>query len=422
MKNIFFLLVLLSLNCFADAEALKQDFISSLPKYAIAPPAQQAFCYMSNGKVEGYQPQKLQRIASLTKILTTYYASELADLSGSFETKIFIAGDRMHIAGGNDPYFEEDKILLLMQALNNEGYKTFRSVTFDDKFIFTDLGSDTHFQITPALVKSRLATIWGAKSASYVRGLWLSVQKFAKEEGVSLDTSRVPTLLAKSVTFSQVNPLANLAPTVLVHRSLPFHRILKSMNVMSKNHVAENIFRQMSKIKSFDQFMVERGFSTSEFKVLNGSGLPIETGKRFDNIATCELIMKVSMNLHESIKRQNLELSDIMAVNGGKDLGSFRNRFLRYPETHQAVISKTGTLMHTSSLAGFLQTNELIPFAILNHTSNLANARLFQDHFVSRMFFHLGEPEPLVYDKISIFPWDESEFLATALDQNLALN
>ena len=104
-------------------------------------------------------------------------------------------------------------------------------------------------------------------------------------------------------------------------------------------------------------------------------------------------------------------MSDIVGINGGKDLGTFRERFLDYPETHEAVVSKTGTLMHTSSLAGMLMTDTDIPFAILNHTKSVSSAKKFQDSFVARMFHHLGEPTPLDYTKISIFPWDGSEFL-----------
>lgn len=104
-------------------------------------------------------------------------------------------------------------------------------------------------------------------------------------------------------------------------------------------------------------------------------------------------------------------LSDIVAVNGGEDLGSFRDRFKDYPETHEAVISKTGTLMHSSTLAGVLLINGKVPFAILNHTTSTSNAKKFQDSFVSRFFYHLGEATPMDYSKISIFPWDGTSAL-----------
>jgi D-alanyl-D-alanine carboxypeptidase len=117
--------------------------------------------------------------------------------------------------------------------------------------------------------------------------------------------------------------------------------------------------------------------------------------------------------LSDSLAIQKLKLSDVMAVNGGKDLGSFRTRFKEYPETHEAVISKTGTLKHTSTLAGVLLTDSVVPFAILNTTTAPATARKLQDKFVSKMFDQLGTPAPEAYSKLSIFPWDGTDFLTT---------
>ena len=91
------------------------------------------------------------------------------------------------------------------------------------------------------------------------------------------------------------------------------------------------------------------------------------------------MVIKIIALLSESVKKHNLSLSDIVAVNGGEDFGSFRDRFKDYPETHEAVISKTGTLMHSSTLAGVLLINGQVPFAILNHTTNTSNAKKFQD-------------------------------------------
>ena len=67
--------------------------------------------------------------------------------------------------------------------------------------------------------------------------------------------------------------------------------------------------------------------------------------------------------------------------------------------------------MNASTLAGVLLIGEEVPFAILNQTSDVASAKKFQDSFVERLFHHLGEPTPMVYSKISIFPWDGSDFL-----------
>lgn len=422
MNKFFLLALLLSSAVRADSTALTADFLSMLPKYGITPSKEQAYCYYKDGAVAGYQVKKPQRIASLTKLLTTYFASELLDLHQRFTTRIHINGTHLHIEGGRDPYFEEEKILLLMKSLNNLGYRSFSKVTFDSNFIFTDSAFSSHADITPAHTKTRLTVLMSPAGKPVIKGLWQTTANFAQEEGISIDASRPPALLATTVAFSEINPLIDRGSDIYLHQSLPFHRILKSMNVMSKNHVAQNVFREASRLKSFDIFMQGKGFESSTFKIYNGSGLPVEGRSRLDNEASCELILRLSLLLEKSISKHKLILSDVLAVNGGKDLGSFRSRFLQYPETHQAVLAKTGTLKHTSSLAGMLMMEEGVPFAILNHTTVSTSGRAFQDEFVSRLFHHLGTPRPLDYQKISIFPWDGSDFLKTTFNQNLASN
>jgi D-alanyl-D-alanine carboxypeptidase len=187
------------------------------------------------------------------------------------------------------------------------------------------------------------------------------------------------------------------------------------MNVMSKNYLAQNIFIESSQVKTFNNLLVEAGINLESIKIYTGSGLPIKTGQlRKDNLASCRTVIKIVELLIKSLSKHGLELSDVLAVNGGKDLGSFRERFLNYPETHEAVISKTGTLMHASTLAGALLMSDKVPFAILNQTTNIKNAKKFQDRFVARMFDQLGHPLPMDYQKISIFPWEGEDFLIEA--------
>jgi D-alanyl-D-alanine carboxypeptidase/D-alanyl-D-alanine-endopeptidase (penicillin-binding protein 4) len=409
MKKLATLLIILSGGAWGNPE-LTAEFRSLVNKNKLGPVTEQSYCYLQDGKLGGYQPLKLQRIASVSKLFSSLLVSETTNLHRTFKTKIYIGKDSLHIEGGRDPYFEEDKLLLLFKALNDLGYKKFRSITFNRDFLFYDLVLDEYEKITPEKSRTRLFSYVSAKNKNFIESKWKSVRKFALEEGISLD-DRAPALTALSVTISDVNPLKNENTLVFKHESVPFHQILKAMNVQSKNYVAENVYETGMRIKNLTQVLTEKGIKLSSHQIHNGSGLPIIGKTRIDNQATCETVLKVIEALSDSLERQNLVLSDVVAVNGGQDLGSFRNRFRNYPETHEAVISKTGTLKHTSSLAGVLMIDEEMPFAILNHTSNSAVARNFQDTFVSRMFDSLGTPTPLVYSKISIFPWQGGEFL-----------
>ena len=413
MKQLLLLISVFSFSAFAQtSESLVLDFKTMLPKSGISPISEQTFCYNQSGVVEGYQVDKLQRIASVTKLLSTFAASETLDLNKRFETKLYISGDKLHIEGSRDPYFEEEKMMLLMKALNDLGYKSFKTVTFDKNFIFSDVALQSHQDITTSHTRLRLATYLNSKNVKFLRTQWLAAYAFAQEENVVLDKTRTPSINATTVTLSDGNPLINSLPSIYIHKSKPLHAILKSMNVMSKNLVAQNVYLEAGRIKKFETLMTEKGIDRKSYQIHNGSGLPVKTpNSRTDNLASCRMVIKIISLLSESVKKHNLSLSDIVAVNGGEDFGSFRDRFKDYPETHEAVISKTGTLMHSSTLAGVLLINGQVPFAILNHTTNTSNAKKFQDSFVSRFFYHLGEATPMDYSKISIFPWDGTSAL-----------
>ena len=413
MKQLLLLISVFSFSAFAQtSESLVLDFKTMLPKSGISPISEQTFCYNQSGVVEGYQVDKLQRIASVTKLLSTFAASETLDLNKRFETKLYISGEKLHIEGSRDPYFEEEKMMLLMKALNDLGYKSFKTVTFDKNFIFSDVALQSHQDITTSHTRLRLATYLNSKNVKFLRTQWLAAYAFAQEENVVLDKTRTPSINATTVTLSDGNPLINSLPSIYIHKSNPLHAILKSMNVMSKNRVAQNVYLEAGRVKKFETLMTEKGIDSKSYRIYNGSGLPIKTpSSRTDNLASCRTVIKIIALLSESVKKHNLILSDIVAVNGGEDLGSFRDRFKDYPETHEAVISKTGTLMHSSTLAGVLLINGQVPFAILNHTTSTSNAKKFQDSFVSRFFYHLGEATPMDYSKISIFPWDGTSAL-----------
>jgi len=413
MKQLLLLICVFSVSAFAQtSESLVLDFKTMLPKSGISPISEQTFCYNQSGVVEGYQVDKLQRIASVTKLLSTFAASETLDLNKRFETKLYISGDKLHIEGSRDPYFEEEKMMLLMKALNDLGYKSFKTVTFDKNFIFSDVALQSHQDITTSHTRLRLGTYLNSKNVKFLRTQWLAAYTFAQEENVVLDKTRTPSINATTVTLSDGNPLINSLPSIYIYKSKPLHAILKSMNVMSKNLVAQNVYLEAGRVKKIETLMTEKGIDSKSYRIYNGSGLPIKTpNSRTDNLASCRTVIKIIALLSESVKKHNLILSDIVAVNGGEDLGSFRDRFKDYPETHEAVISKTGTLMHSSTLAGVLLINGKVPFAILNHTTSTSNAKKFQDSFVSRFFYHLGEATPMDYSKISIFPWDGTSAL-----------
>ncbi len=409
-------LLFLATSAFAQTRELTVDYNAGIAKYKVGSQALQSYCFDGPSGVSGLQVDRPQRIASVTKLFTTFFASEKLNLHNKYSLKVHITPDSLHIEGGRDPYFEEEKMFLLMKGLNDLGYTSFKTITMDDNFIFSDEALSQHREITPAYSRNRLAFFVNKSNRRALLEKWQSVQRFAREEGVDLSNVPMPQITTIGRVSRVAYPVRDMNETVFVHESLPFHLILKSMNVQSKNIVAHNVFLEAARVQNFDEFMISKGFEKKDFAIYNGSGLPMINGNsRLDNLATCRLVLKVISMLDKSLEQHKLILSDIVAVSGGKDLGSFRERFKLYPETNQAILSKTGTLMQTSALAGILMMGEKMPFAILNHSTNSSAARSFQDYFVSRFFHHLGEATPIPYEKISIFPWNKADFFSAAI-------
>jgi len=117
MKLIFVTTLLFTLNVFSQDNLAIEYFKDLSEQYGISPLNQQSFCYQIEDKIVGHRQNQLQRIASLSKIFTTYLASENLDLRRQFRTKFYLTKSTLHIIGGEDPYFEEEKLLLLFKAL-----------------------------------------------------------------------------------------------------------------------------------------------------------------------------------------------------------------------------------------------------------------------------------------------------------------
>ncbi len=408
-KTIYLLSLVMSLKALAlSPNAITSSFKSLNSKYAIGPLNQQSFCYIQNQSVEGYRTSSLQKIASVTKLLTTYFASETLDLSKTYKTKIYLTKDSMHIEGGGDPYFDAEKLLLLFESLNKLGYKVFKKVTFDKNLIFYKI-DDRQVDVTIEKTRTRLSEYLGVNNLKILNYKWKEFQILALREGVRL-SYKVPRILSTNVQYEAENPLLNESYSMYVHESKPLYKILKVMNLESNNLIAQNVYSEASLVKSFPDLMLDKGVEEESFKIYSGSGLPVMTSPgRLDNLATCQMILRVISFLPESLRRHDLELSDVMAV-AGKDSGTLAGRFSFTPEASGAVLAKTGTLRDTSSLAGVILARDLVPFVILNNTTQTDNARKLQDIMVSKIIQDYDGTTPIDYTKMNHSIW-EGEFL-----------
>ena len=114
----------------------------------------------------------------------------------------------------------------------------------------------------------------------------------------------------------------------------------------------------------------------------------------------------------------------------GNDLGTFKNR-LNSADLKNTFVAKTGTLMHTSTLAGAMNTQKGYSFfGVFNQTTNAIGAKQVQNEMVRILMDEMGGPKVFggfhAYDnyenvkKFNIFDdEDEDEDEFSAIDGNL---
>ena len=102
--------------------------------------------------------------------------------------------------------------------------------------------------------------------------------------------------------------------------------------------------------------------------------------------------MRERLTFLETIEHeQKKELEDVMAV-PGSDAGTFRNRV--FPADYKnSFVAKTGTLMHTSALAGAMNTQKGFSFfGIFNQSTDIVGSKTVQNSMVKSIMTELGGP------------------------------
>ncbi|MBY0516540.1 MAG: D-alanyl-D-alanine carboxypeptidase [Bacteriovoracaceae bacterium] len=406
MKTALLFTLLLSFKAWSGpVELFKSQFPSSL-----GPITNQAFCWENNqGEAGGYRNEAKQRLASLTKLFTTLSSLESLGPEKTWTTTVWINNDRVHIAGDFDPWFEEEKIFSLIENLKALGLTKIKELTFDSRFVFTDMPQGQHTPVSSTLVSNALIHYFNptGKFGAIAKERLLSVKKFQEEEGInySLPAAGIPT---SNVKFVNVNPLMNLAGSSLhTHQSKPLVTILKAMNMMSKNMVANVLWEESKKVTDPLKVFAKYGILPTEITLNNGSGLPVISGQtRLDNLASCQSILKLLRALE--IKASNLKLNIDEFVAVGTDLGSLKERFLNDLPLKESIAAKTGTLKNSSTLAGWIESAKPLRFVILNHVTETLKARDWQDQFLSKWISQTARPRN--YSSEMIYPVDSNFF------------
>lgn len=402
------------------------QFNKLVAKYGVSPRDQQAYCYTdAKGTFQGVNVDKKMRIASVSKLITSLWATEKLGADHTYDTKFYIKGDHMHIAGAFDPFMSNEKMIYIISSLNKLGITHLSKITFDNKIRIypnAQFHSESWPEFTPEYNKQKLQLYFNTNN--WTPTLQADYKKYSSIAPAGRYVEN-PTFSVESIEHSEVNPLGNvLGPVVpadlrmLTLKSPKLYKYLKEINVKSNNYAAQTVFEGLGGIATFKAYAKNAfSFDEEQIEMFTGSGLPdYTTGPRRDNLATCRAVGTMVESLKEELERQNREIEDVIAV-PGSDEGTFKNR-LNSEDLKNTFVAKTGTLTHVSTLAGALNTKKGYSFfGVFNASENIYGSKALQNDMVRILFDEMGGTKNFNYRVEGFLPYDKDAPLKRLLDE-----
>jgi serine-type D-Ala-D-Ala carboxypeptidase/endopeptidase (penicillin-binding protein 4) len=395
------------------------------------PKADQAYCLMDEGVVKGSNVHKKIRLASVSKLFTTLWAIEKLKVDYQFETTFYLQGKHLHIEGGRDPVFSRRKFYFLVSQLNNLGIKKLDKITFDKNMrVFANVEINPQAEVNNGdiLDKSRInikdflhTPAWDRIKTDYRNFAKTTPNRVLKELQIRKSLGDI-SLRIGSVYQLNKFPFKSRKKTIrkFSHRSPEIIKYLKVMNIVSNNFIADQIFMKLGGEKGFDAYIkpfIQENFpdykqqrskfkkGEANIKMFTGSGLDSRrNNKRVDNFTTCAIAVKLIEKLQMALEAQEILIQKAVAV-PGVDKGSFKRR-LKTPRVAKKLVAKTGTLRHTSSLAGMINTKKgSVYFGIFNHLLGVkGKVRLAQNKMVRQFLDQYDGGKKLIYTSEYFFP------------------
>lgn len=393
------------------SNATDAEFDKLLTANKINPKNQQSYCYTdAKGKLQGKNVDLQIRLASVSKLLTTLWAVDVKGPDYRYETKLFIKGSNLHIQGSFDPFMSNEKMLFLVSQLNALGYSHFDKITYDKNiqiFPNAQIHTDPYPLITRDSNASNLKLYFN--TASWSKAFKNEYDRLASLAKKDRFIDKVE-FSVDNIQYADKNPLVGSDVKTLTLTSPPLYKYLKETNVKSNNYSSHTIFLDLGGAANFEKYLGDKfGLTSDQVKMYNGNGLPTNiNGVRNDNYATCAIMAELIAALKDSAERQGKEIEDVVAV-PGNDGGTFSNR-LNSSDLKNTFVAKTGTLMHTSTLAGAMNTQKGFSFfGIFNQTTDITGAKNTQNGMVKSIMASLGGPKAFDYQVEGFRAYDNNE-------------
>jgi D-alanyl-D-alanine carboxypeptidase/D-alanyl-D-alanine-endopeptidase (penicillin-binding protein 4) len=395
----------------------------SLGSGAYAKVSLNSMCYVLNapGKnIEGDHVEELFEIASVSKVVTAYWALRVLGPTYNYQTRIHITRISthhydVHIQGSRDPFWGRELTHFLFAELNRLKITRIRNLTFDENLTFRwQVVTDFVNPLTPSAdeIAKELQKHILNLGAEYPR-----TRREAASAGLSLPRA-LSLQVQNTAPLSSINFQTSPHTQTFVLKSAPLVRYLKEMNLVSNNHVADHLFDFLGGVGAFNQFMAQdMQMGARDFLFVNGSGDSIiakdSSGAEVKeyNKASCETMIRILIKLDSELKKYGMGLKDVMAVSG-TDTSTLNPRFDSIPNT---MIGKTGTVDPAITMAGVISTaNGDVYFGIFLETDGPADWGNGKDQVRSKVFDLIqryGGGRSFQYATRSFMPFDQESRL-----------
>jgi D-alanyl-D-alanine carboxypeptidase len=383
-------------------------------------------CYrldQPGSRLQGDHAEELFKIASVSKVVTSYWAIRELGPYFKFGTRIHITpvGHNffdVHIQGSRDPFWGRELTHFLFSELNKNGVREIRKLTFDENLIFRwSVISDNVVPFDPPYQE-----IEGALE-KHLKNLEIEYPQTRQEaEEFGLQLPAALSLKAQTVAYLPSLDFKIASETVTYTlKSAPLYRYLKETNVVSNNHVADHLFNYLGGREKFKSFIQQdMNMDSRDIQFINGSGNSIvgsnENGAAVKeyNKASCRTMVHILNKMHTELQKKfGLDLKDVMAVSGA-DQGTLKPR---YDSIHNGMVAKTGTVDPAVTLAGMVSTTlGDVYFGIFMATNSSADWNDARDKVrekVMDLMSRFGGRKSFDYTARGFMPFDQNSGMTT---------
>ncbi len=396
---------------------------------AFARTSMNALCYLPDrpqAQVQGVNLQDRFKLASVSKIVTSFWALDVLGPEYRFKTRIdvtLVGADEfdVHLSGGWDPYFGREMTHFLVSELSRMGIRKIRTLSFDEDFkVFWSVRERPSRNIEPSADDTALIL---RRKLKFIGSEYNSTRMKARKLGINMVQS--PYLNISRIQFVKKTDHKYTDNTQhFLMRSAPLHSYVKEMNRNSNNYVADHLFDFLGGTEAFSQFIKKRlNLSSADIQFVNGSGDKVFAKDESDrsvktyNEASCEALIEIISATRGVLQKYKYDLMDIMAVSGVDPRTTLGDRYAG-SQTAGAVVAKTGSVDPAITLAGMINTEQgPVYFGILYRTngpSDWNNARNKIRRDVIQLMGKFGGKDTIdKYNTSTFLPFDiDSKFLA----------